>query len=132
MSIEIKCDRCGKPIEPEGAGVYSSRVASTNLIVNKDGRGEMHDLCDECLKALDIFMSGGLPKPKINDELVYLELPNPDIYACEKELLAGLKRVPEIHISGDLEPLSKLIEGHGHAYLSLSSVKQVIIGVHLR
>ena len=120
-------------MESEGTGVYSSRVASTNLIINKNGHGEMYDLCDECLEKFDIFMSGKMPTPEYKyDELAYLELPNPSICVYEKNLLTGLGRGSEIDISADLEPFNRLIEGHGYAYLPLSAVKQVILGVHLR
>ena len=124
MSVEIKCDRCGKPIESSGDdGTYSSRVSNSNFEILRNGKLELHDLCDDCMEKLDIFMSGKMLEPTLHGELVYLELPNPNVCIYEKELIT---------FSADLEPLTKLIEGHGYAYLPLSAVKQVILGVHLR
>ena len=125
MSIEIKCDRCGKPVPAEGEGIYSSRVTPANIIVTKNGHGEMHDLCDDCLQKLDIFMSGKMPAPEYKfDELAYLDLPVSNVVVSDDRSCNRLY----LHASMDLDQVEQLFTPYG----PWPEIKQVILGVKLR
>lgn len=131
MSVEIKCDRCGKPVKPEGEGVYSSRVTPSNIIVTKNSRGEMHDLCDDCLQKLDIFMSGEIPLPEHKTGIMYIQLPDPKVFSLRKGSWVTSNEY-ELHICGDLESLEKSLTEYGGFTADVKSVKEVILGVKLQ
>lgn len=137
MSVEIKCDRCGKPVEP-GSDVtpMASRASDNNFEVVRNGKLELRDLCDDCMDDLDIFMQCG-PFTELcgsykPGDLAYLVLTDPSVSVYSPSLIDYPERKPEIHISADLEPLNKLIDAYGITNLPPCAVEQLILGVRIR
>jgi hypothetical protein len=120
MSVEFKCDRCGKQIPP---GDVSRK--SGDFTIWRDNEESTFDLCKDCLDKLDIFMTGEMPAPEYKLELTYIKLPDPTVFTLEKSG-SGY----ELHISADLDKLEKMLANDG--FPAQMFVEDVILGVSFK